>query len=168
VVIRIELMASALGLLSTLPSGELRDVARFVEEAFAEEPEAYGNGEPDQSCEGEDDPGTGAGEPDPADESEAGESDAAHCGAISFDGCDGAASVGAVVASAGLVFFLVGFDEAGSGGEDGGEGEEESSDNRAAVLGDEAGGHANSSAEDESDDPFVRLDSLDCREAGPD
>ena len=36
------------------------------------------------------------------------------------------------------------------------------------MLGDEAGDDADNSAEDETDDPLVRLDSLDCGEAGVD
>jgi hypothetical protein len=133
-----------------------------------EEPSTDCYGEPGKSGEKEDDPGAGAGKPDTEDECEAGESDATHCGSVGVDGGDSAAAVGAVVTGSGFVLFFMGFDEAGAGGENGGEGQEEAADNRAIVLGDEASGYTDCSAEDEADDPLVWLDSFDCREASPD
>jgi hypothetical protein len=143
-------------------------VAGFVEEAFAEEPQADGDGEPDEGGEREDDPRAGSGEPDPEDECEGGQGDAADRGAVGVNGSDDAAAIGAVVARSALVLFLVGFDEAGAGGEDGGKGKEEASDHRTVVLCDEAGGDADGPAEDEADDPLVRFDSFDGGEAGSD
>ena len=135
---------------------------------FSQEPEADGDGEPDESGEGEDDPGAGAGEPDPEDDGECSEADASDGSAVGIDGGDDSAAIGAVVTGAGLVLFLVSFDEAGACGKDGGEGEEEASDNRAVTLGNESGDDAHGSAEDEANEPLVRLDSLDGGEAGLD
>jgi len=135
---------------------------------LSQEPEADCEGEPDESGEGEDDPGAGAGDPDPEDNGECSEADASHGSAVGIDGGHDAAAIGAVVTCAGLVLFLVSFDEAGACGKDGGEGEEEASDNWTVTLGDESGDDAYGSAEDEANEPLVRLDSLDGGEAGLD
>ena len=138
-----------------------------MEEALAEEPQADGDGQPDEGSEGEDDPRAGSREPDPEDECEGGQGDAADGSAVGVNGSDYAASVGPVVPGAAFVLFLVGFDEADTSGENGWEGEEEAADHRAVVLGDEASGDAHGPAEDEADNPLVRFDSFDGGKAGP-
>ena len=102
-------------------------MSRSVATAFVEEPEANGEGEPDETGEGENDPGAGARKPDPEDEGEPSEADTADGSTVCVDGSGDASAIGAIVPGSGLVLFLVGFDEAGTGGEDGGEGEEEAS-----------------------------------------
>jgi len=131
-----------------------------------EKPNPHRAGEPGQRGKREDDSDGRARQPDPANECEDGESYATHRSAVGVDGSDSPAAIGAVEACAGFVLFLVSFDETGSSGEDGGESQEESAYNRTVVLRDESGDDADGSAEDEADDPLVRFDSFDCRQAG--
>ena len=140
----------------------------LVSQFSPEQPQAYGDCEPNESGEKEDDPGVGSGKPDPEDKCKARESDASHGCSIGVDGGDGATAIGAVVTGAGFVLFLVSFDKAGTSGKDGWEGEEEAAHNGAAALSDEAGGDADGSAEDKANDPLMWLDSFDCREASAD
>jgi hypothetical protein len=135
---------------------------------LSQEPEADGEGEPDEGGEGEDDPGAGAWEPDPEDEGESSEADASDGSAVGIDGGHDAAAIGAVVTGAGLVLFLVSFDEAGACGKDGGKGEEKASDYRAVTLCNEPCNDADGSAECEANDPLVRFDSFDGGETGLD
>jgi len=136
-----------------------------VDDASAEKPQTDSHGKPDHGGEGEDDPRTKAREPYFEDKSEAAKGDAAQRCSVAIDRCDGAAAICSVVTSAGFVLFLMGFHEASACREDGRKSEKEPTNNRPVVLGDEAGNDAHGSAEDKAEDPLVRLDAFDGRDA---
>ncbi|MBS1804300.1 MAG: hypothetical protein JST28_13110 [Acidobacteria bacterium] len=139
-----------------------------MKKAFAEKPESYGNGEPDDSCEREDDPRADSGKPNPEDEGKASEGYAADCDSVGVDSGDSTPPVGPVETGAHFVLFFVRFDQAGAGWEDGWEGEKESTYDGAIPLCDEAGSNADSTPEYEADDPLVWFNPFDGGKTCPD
>ena len=130
-----------------------------------EQPGADGEGEPCQSSEDENKHLWRAGKPYPEDESEGDEAGATEGGAESIESGDQASAVGAIGPDAAFVNFFVCFDEAGSGGEDCREREEQAADSGTVPVCDETGGNADCAAKDKANDPLVGPDAFDCGEA---
>ena len=81
--------------------------------------------------------------PEPEEHAESGKSNATYCGAESVEGCDLTPAHSAVATDAGFVLFLVSFDERCAGGKDGGKSEEQTSEFRPVLRGDQTCDNAN-------------------------
>jgi len=133
---------------------------------LAEQPDSYREREPDEGGQREDHEEAGARQPDPEDQCEAGEADAAHGCAECVDGGDDTAAIGSVKPGAGFVLFLVRLNEACASGEDCRKGKEETADHRAESMRDPSGDDAYCSAECKAENPFMGLDAFDRGEPG--
>ena len=129
--------------------------------AFVKEPRTDCECQPDERGESESRDHPGARQPDPKDQRKTCEANAAYGSAKCIDARHDMASIGSVKAGASLVLFLVSLYETGASGEDRGEGKEEASDHWTEMLSDKAGDHADEPAENEANDPLVRLDAFD-------
>jgi len=126
-------------------NGSASRASRPEDAAFAHPPQNPGENEPGERGEYEYSDGGHAYEAEPEDECKACQSNAADGRAGGVHAGNNAAAPGAVDADPGLVLALMGFNQAGRGGEDGWEGQEKATHGGSEPLRDEAGDDANRS-----------------------